>query len=129
MGRIGIAALVVLVLGATTAMGTSMSAPAVDPLGPSGAVPEAGLVIDGERLSYSGIDATAATLVITNTDSRTHVADIALALETSDGTEVTTAVETSVRFPPDRSQPVEIDFSDTNVTAFDTVVVHIEKSN
>lgn len=110
-------------------MGLSMSSTSVDPLDPRGTVPEASLVIDSERLNYSGLDATALTLVITNTDTRTHAADIAITLLSPGGTEVTTVVEPTVSFAPESTNSVTIDIPDTNVSTFDTVVVRTGLSN
>lgn len=97
ISTIGIAVVALVVVGATTAMGVPMSATPFTQLIPGGGtVPDAGLEIDSERLSYSGLDATAATLVITNTDSHTHTADISLTLMSSTGNGVRTAATTSV---------------------------------
>lgn len=97
------------VFGATTGIGVSLSAAPFNPLDPGGTVPDARLEIESERLTYSGLDATAATLVIHNTDSHTHTADISLILMDSNRNGVTAAATTSVTLADNATKPVTID--------------------
>lgn len=128
--RFGVAVVVLLVFGAGTAVGVSMNSMTFNPLEPGkGAIPDSSLVIDSESLSYSGLDATKATLQVNNTDSVNHGGDVHLSLVDSSGSTVTSASNTSLTFKNNTVKSVVVDFSDTNVSSFDSVEVRIEETS
>lgn len=128
--RIGVAVVVLLVFGTGTAVGVSLTSLNFNPLEPGqGNVPDSSLVIETESLSYTGLDATKADLTINNTDTVDHTGDIHLTLVDSSGNSVTSTSKTGVSFPGNNTETsVTLDFTDTNVTNFDSVEVRIEET-
>lgn len=127
--RIGVGVAALLVFGAGTVVGVSINSMSFDPLEPGqGGVPDSSLVIDNERLSYTGLDATKAELDINNTDSVDHTGSVYLDLVDSNGNSVASASKTGKTFGNNSVTTVTLDFGDTNVSNFDTVEVRIEET-
>lgn len=128
--RIGIPLVAIVVFGAGTALGVTMTSMSFNPLEPAqGAVPDSSLHIESETLSYTGLDATTATLKINNTDSVDHTGSVYLDVLDSSGTSVASANKTGVSFAGNGTlTTVALDFTDTNVSKIDSVEVRVEET-